>query len=56
VVPHESKHEDDVELDDAPPEYWGHMKLPFGPFLALGAIEFLFFGEQAIDAWASLFS
>jgi leader peptidase (prepilin peptidase)/N-methyltransferase len=49
-------HEDDVDLDEAAPEYWGHAKLPFGPFLALGALEFLFFGEQAIEAWASLFS
>jgi leader peptidase (prepilin peptidase) / N-methyltransferase len=49
-------HEDDVDLDDAPPEYWGHVKLPFGPFLALGALEFLFFGDWAIDVWASLFS
>jgi leader peptidase (prepilin peptidase)/N-methyltransferase len=53
---HGHVHEDDVDLDDAPPEYWGHAKLPFGPFLALGALEFLFFGEQAIEAWASLFS
>jgi leader peptidase (prepilin peptidase)/N-methyltransferase len=37
--------------DDAPPSYWGHLKLPFGPFLALGALEYLFFGELAIDAW-----
>jgi leader peptidase (prepilin peptidase) / N-methyltransferase len=41
--------------DDEPaPEYWGHFKLPFGPFLALGAIEYLFFGEVAVDAWFAL--
>lgn len=26
------------------------MKLPFGPFLALGALEWLFFGEELL-AW-----
>jgi leader peptidase (prepilin peptidase)/N-methyltransferase len=36
---------------EAPPSYWGHLKLPFGPFLALGALEYLFFGESAIEAW-----
>jgi leader peptidase (prepilin peptidase)/N-methyltransferase len=36
---------------DAPPSYWGHLKLPFGPFLALGALEYLFFGELTIEAW-----
>jgi leader peptidase (prepilin peptidase)/N-methyltransferase len=49
--------EDDVDLDGEPgPEYWGHVKLPFGPFLALGALEFLFFGDAAIDAWIRLIS
>lgn len=45
---------DEDEDDEADPEYWGHMKLPFGPFLALGALEFLFFGDAAIDAWFGL--
>lgn len=50
-------HEDDVDLDGEPgPEYWGHMKLPFGPFLALGALEFLFFGDAAIEAWIRFMS
>jgi leader peptidase (prepilin peptidase)/N-methyltransferase len=42
-----------VEADQTEPDpnYWGHMKLPFGPFLALGALEYLFFGEGLIDAW-----
>ncbi|HEX4354745.1 MAG TPA: prepilin peptidase, partial [Polyangiales bacterium] len=33
--------EADVAIDGAepPPNYWGHLKLPFGPFLALGALE-----------------
>jgi leader peptidase (prepilin peptidase)/N-methyltransferase len=39
------------EADEAAPTYWGHMKLPFGPFLALGALEYLFFGETAVRAW-----
>lgn len=54
---HGHRHEDDVDLDREPgPEYWGHVKLPFGPFLALGALEFLFFGDAAIDAWLRLVS
>jgi len=39
-----------------PPAAWvGHMKLPFGPFLALGALEYLFFGDSLFDAWLGLF-
>ena len=30
-------------------------KIPFGPFLALGALEFFFFGEQIVDAYLGLF-
>ncbi len=30
--------------------------LPFGPFLALGALEFLFFGERLVDAYLDLFT
>jgi len=30
-------------------------KIPFGPFLALGAIEFLFFGNTIVDWYVSLF-
>lgn len=33
----------------------GRMMIPFGPFLALGALEFLFFGERIIDAYFALF-
>jgi leader peptidase (prepilin peptidase)/N-methyltransferase len=40
--------------DELPAQYWGHKKLPFGPFLALGALEFLFFGEPLVDAWFRL--
>jgi leader peptidase (prepilin peptidase)/N-methyltransferase len=42
--------------EDAEPaaDYWGHTKLPFGPFLALGALEYLFFGDALIDAWFRL--
>lgn len=36
------------EFDGAP------MKLPFGPFLALGALEFLFFGPQIIEWYLGL--
>jgi leader peptidase (prepilin peptidase)/N-methyltransferase len=29
----------------------GRMKVPFGPFLAIGAIEFFFFGERIVSAY-----
>lgn len=34
----------------------GAAKVPFGPFLALGALEFLFFGPQILALYAKLFS
>lgn len=41
----------DAELDDwVPPEG----AVPFGPFLALGAAEYLFFGERLVDWYLSL--
>jgi leader peptidase (prepilin peptidase)/N-methyltransferase len=40
--------------DDPPPAWIGHLKLPFGPFLALGALEYLFFGDTLVDAWLNL--
>src|SRR5262249_50893713 len=36
---------------DPPPRWLGHLKLPFGPFLALGALEYLFFGDTLVGAW-----
>ena len=40
------------ELYEEPePSYFGHLKLPFGPLLALGAIEYLFFGQRIIELW-----
>jgi leader peptidase (prepilin peptidase)/N-methyltransferase len=42
---------EESEDDEPAPQYWGHFKLPFGPFLALGALEYLFFGDVAVDAW-----
>jgi leader peptidase (prepilin peptidase) / N-methyltransferase len=33
-----------------------HMKLPFGPLLALGALQYLFFGEVLIGVYLGLFS
>lgn len=44
----------DEDDEEPAPQYWGHFKLPFGPFLALGALEYLFFGEVAVDAWVRL--
>jgi leader peptidase (prepilin peptidase)/N-methyltransferase len=37
------------------PRYVGHHKIPFGPFLALSALEYLFFEEQIVNAYLSLF-
>ncbi|MFW5920667.1 MAG: prepilin peptidase [Polyangiales bacterium] len=48
----EPETEDD---EDAPPEHAGHLKVPFGPFLALGALEFLFFGEWILECYFALF-
>lgn len=36
--------------DEGPPR----MKLPFGPFLALGALEWLFFGDAILNAYLEL--
>ncbi|MDQ3037939.1 MAG: prepilin peptidase [Myxococcota bacterium] len=56
--------EPDAGTDAAPPvgtdaepgdEPRASRKIPFGPFLALGAIEFLFFGNAIVDWYLSLF-
>jgi leader peptidase (prepilin peptidase)/N-methyltransferase len=39
------------EITEPPPRYVGHLKIPFGPFLAIGAIEYLFFGEQILSVY-----
>lgn len=41
-----------VSLAEPDPE---RAMIPFGPFLALGALEFFFFGERLIDAYFGLF-
>jgi leader peptidase (prepilin peptidase)/N-methyltransferase len=46
--------DDDDPFDDPPPKWIGHHKLPFGPFLALAAIEHLFFGDRLIELWLRL--
>lgn len=45
------------EHDDSEDEekYVGGLKLPFGPFLALGALEFIFFGELLIEQYIAYF-
>ncbi len=35
------------------PDSWRHTALPFGPFLALAAIETLFFQQRLLDLWLS---
>ena len=57
AVPEGEREQDgeDEGDDDEPPAKWvGHLKLPFGPFLALGALEFLFFGDVLIEHWLAL--
>lgn len=50
----ESEKSEDEDEDDVPdPD--AAQRIPFGPFLALGALEFLFFGEQLISRYLSLF-
>jgi prepilin signal peptidase PulO-like enzyme (type II secretory pathway) len=53
----DEREEEDEDDDDGepPPEYWGHRKVRFGPFLALGALEFLFFGDVVLQWYAGLF-
>jgi leader peptidase (prepilin peptidase) / N-methyltransferase len=42
--------DDDLD-EDPPPTSIGHLKIPFGPFLALGALEHLFFGDVLTSLW-----
>jgi leader peptidase (prepilin peptidase)/N-methyltransferase len=47
--------EPEEEEDGEPPPAWlGHLKVPFGPFLALGALEHFFFGEVLVERWLAL--
>jgi leader peptidase (prepilin peptidase)/N-methyltransferase len=47
----EAEDGDEQEDDDPAPTRLGHLKLPFGPFLALGALEHFFFGDVLIEHW-----
>ncbi len=40
-------------LYDEPGEGLGAVRMPFGPFLALATIEFLFFGREILDGYLS---
>jgi leader peptidase (prepilin peptidase) / N-methyltransferase len=55
-VPAGDDDDDEYDDDDPAPVYWGHLKLPFGPFLALGALEFLFYGDAVLELWSSWMS
>ena len=50
----------DGEVIEAPEEpdssRVGQLKLPFGPFLALGAIEYYFFGQTLLDLYTEFVS
>lgn len=43
----------DNDVTEPPPRHVRHLKIPFGPFLAIGAIEYLFFGEQVVSVYLS---
>lgn len=45
--------EDDEDASEDGSEL-GRLKIPYGPFLALGALEFLFFGHLVMDWYGSL--
>ena len=47
--------EDEDDDEEPAPEHVGHLKVPYGPFLALGALEFLFFGDFIVDRYLGLF-
>lgn len=49
-------HEAEQDAAAAAPPGFGKLKLPFGPLLALAAIEYLFFGERLVEMWVSLFT
>lgn len=54
---HDDEEDDAPEPDETPepaPSGVGQLKIPFGPFLALGALEFVFFGDRVIDAYLRL--
>lgn len=50
-VPAAADTDEEHEYDpEPPPRYFGHLKVPFGPFLALSAAEYLFFGDRLMAA------
>jgi len=52
--PDEEVDEDDEQPSEEPPAL-GARKLPFGPFLALAALEWLFFGPRILDWYLGMF-
>jgi leader peptidase (prepilin peptidase) / N-methyltransferase len=44
----------DPAAEIAAPASIGQLKLPFGPFLALAALEYLFFGDALTQLWLAL--
>jgi leader peptidase (prepilin peptidase)/N-methyltransferase len=47
--------EREEEEEEASEKGLGQLKIPYGPFLALGALEFLFFGEYLVERYVGLF-
>lgn len=52
--PYEDEPADAADEENESPDHFGHIKLPFGPFLALGALEYLFFGPPLVEWWFNL--
>jgi leader peptidase (prepilin peptidase)/N-methyltransferase len=50
--PEDAKPEEAKPPDEVPA---GRVKVPFGPFLAIGALEFLFFGEVIVEWYLGFF-
>ena len=50
----EERGDDGAPADDRPPAGIRRARVPFGPFLAAGALEHLFFGDRLIACYAEL--
>lgn len=50
-------HADEAAVDEADDDEMndGRLRMPFGPFLALGSLEFLFFGDPLVAWYSGLF-
>ncbi len=51
----DERQDEDEEAEGASGDHAGHFKVPFGPFLALASLEFLFFGDRIVAWYFGLF-